>query len=282
MRESKEETDPVEPKVTQRDRHGREVLLRLALVLVVLAAAGGSIWGMTRASQLEKSPTTLEIPALSVKAADVEPGSVAPVNTTLKGKPRSSKQKAPQGLANWAAQAGSAIQVPPRALMAYGRAEIATRESQPGCRLSWATLAGIGRVESDHGRFGGAVVQENGWPSKPIVGVPLDGSGGFRAISDTDGGKYDGDTRVDRAVGPMQFIPSTWTRWASDGNGDGKADPQQLDDAALAAARYLCAGGRNMATADGWWAGLWSYNRSVEYGQKVFGLADSYARTVKG
>jgi len=267
----------------KRNGHRHEVLLRLSMVLIVLAVGSGAIWGVTRASKLEQSPTTMEIPALSVEAADVKPGSVAPVNTTLKGKAKAGKQKQQTvgGLEAWASRAGAAIDVPPRAMLAYGRAEIATRESQPSCHLSWATLAGVGRVESDHGRFGGAVVQQNGWPSKPIVGVPLDGSGGFRSISDTDSGRYDGDTRVDRAVGPMQFIPSTWARWASDGNADGKSDPQQLDDAALAAARYLCAGGRDMATAEGWWAGLWSYNRSVEYGQKVFGLADTYARTVK-
>ena len=118
----------------------------------------------------------------------------------------------------------------------------------------------------------------DGRPSKPIVGVPLDGSGGVQAIGDTDGGRIDGDPAVDRAVGPMQFIPSTWRKWASDGNGDGLGDPQQIDDAALAAARYLCAGGRDMASASGWWAGILSYNNSTEYAQKVFGLADGYAK----
>ncbi|KMS77543.1 hypothetical protein ACZ91_64175 [Streptomyces regensis] len=71
-------------------------------------------------------------------------------------------------------------------------------------------------------------------------------------------------------------------RYASDGNGDGNADPQQIDDAALTAARYLCAGGRDMSSAEGWWAGIMSYNNSVEYGQKVFGLADTYAAQAAG
>ena len=77
----------------------------------------------------------------------------------------------------------------------------------------------------------------------------------------------------------MQFIPSTWARWASDANLDGIGDPQQIDDAALAAARYLCAGGRDLAQPADWWAAVFSYNNSVPYGQKVFGLADGYART---
>jgi membrane-bound lytic murein transglycosylase B len=109
--------------------------------------------------------------------------------------------------------------------------------------------------------------------------VPLDGSAGVRSIPDTDGGMLDGNPQLDHAVGPMQFIPGTWRKWATDGNLDGRADPQQVDDAALSAARYLCAGGRDLATAAGWWAAVFSYNNSVPYGQKVFGLADTYART---
>ena len=79
----------------------------------------------------------------------------------------------------------------------------------------------------------------------------------------------------------MQFIPSMWSRWASDGNGDGVGDPQQIDDAALAAGRYLCANGRDMASAAGWWTGILSYNNSTEYAQKVFGLADGYAKAAQ-
>lgn len=247
------------------------------------------MWGLKQAAALDPSPTTREIPALSVQAANVEPGSVTPVNASLKGKSKQRKQRPNGGantqssggsLAGWAQRTGPAIGVPSRALLAYGKAEISLRQVNPACRLSWATLAGIGRVESDHGRYGGAVLQANGLPSKPIIGVPLDGSRGFKSISDSDNGRLDGDTKVDRAVGPMQFIPTTWASHAADGNGDGVADPQQIDDAALAAAHYLCAGSRDMSSAEGWWAGLWSYNQSAEYGQMVFGLADQYARAV--
>ena len=268
---------------------GVAVLTRLIVVLAVLAVAGGGIWLVTRVSTPEASPTTTEIPALQVKAADVRPGSVAPAGGAVAGgaEQQTSPQQArpresgPATLSQWAAQVAAATGVPARALQAYGNAELAMRADQPGCKISWATLAGIGRIESNHGQYAGAVLGADGRPSKPIIGVPLDGSAGVQAIGDTDGGRYDGDAGVDRAVGPMQFIPSTWRKWASDGSGDGLGDPQQIDDAALAAARYLCAGGRDMASPSGWWAGILSYNNSTEYAQKVFGLADGYAKAAQ-
>ena len=48
----------------------------------------------------------------------------------------------------------------------------------------------------------------------------------------------------DRAVGPMQFIPSTWSVIGVDGDNDGKRNPQDIDDAALATAVYLCSATR--------------------------------------
>ncbi|KIF03325.1 hypothetical protein PL81_24915, partial [Streptomyces sp. RSD-27] len=95
-------------------------------------------------------------------------------------------------------------------------------------------------------------------------GPVLDGNG-FADIPDTDGGAYDGDARHDRAVGPMQFIPSTWAAWGQDGNGDGRRDPNNVYDAALAAGRYLCAGGRDLRTGAGLDRAVLSYNQSAEY-----------------
>ncbi|MEV4316521.1 lytic murein transglycosylase [Actinocrispum sp. NPDC049592] len=258
---------------------GRRLLGRLALVLLVLGMAGAGVWSLSTSFVPEASPVTTEIPALQVPAAQVEPGAVAPVQVQDVPKPQGAAGTDP--LTAWAGRVSAVTGVPARALMAYGNAELVLRSTTPGCHLSWATLAGIGRIESNHGQFGGAQLGADGRPSKPIVGVPLDGSVGVQRIADTDGGRYDGDASLDRAVGPMQFIPSTWNKWASDGNGDGRGDPQQIDDAALGAARYLCVGGRDMGSPQGWWAGVLSYNNSVPYGQKVFGLADGYARAAQ-
>lgn len=178
----------------------------------------------------------------------------------------------------WAARTAGPTEVPARALRAYAAAELAQRTATPECRLSWATLAGIGRVESHHGGLGEAELGADGVPRPRIVGVPLDGSDGVREVLDTDGGALDGDPVLDRAVGPMQFLPSTWARHGADGNGDGVADPHQLDDAARGAAAYLCSGDRDTADGAGWWDAVLAYNASGEYARLVWAAADRYAR----
>ncbi|HEX6467455.1 MAG TPA: lytic transglycosylase domain-containing protein [Streptosporangiaceae bacterium] len=114
---------------------------------------------------------------------------------------------------------------------------------QQGARLcpglSWAVLAAIGQIESDHGR--------NAGPS----------SAG--------------------ALGPMQFLPSTWQTYGVDGDRDGRADIMNPYDAVPAAARYLCAngaghGGRQLYTA------IWHYNHADWYVRQVLALARAYAQ----
>ena len=95
------------------------------------------------------------------------------------------------------------------------------------------------------------------------------------AIRDTDGGRYDGDSVWDRAAGPMQFIPGTWRLWGADGNGDGVRDPQNVEDAALAAANYLCAGGRDLSRPADLTAAVLSYNHSQRYLSTVLGIVQA-------
>ncbi len=180
-------------------------------------------------------------------------------------------------LAAWAAGVAGSTGVPARALRAYGAAELAQRVATPECRLSWTTLAGIGRVESLHGGLS-AELGADGVSRPRIVGVALDGSPGVQEIADTDGGRLDGDTTFDRAVGPMQFLPATWERFGVDGDGDGTADPHQIDDAARGAAAYLCGDGRDTADGAGWWDAVLTYNRSGEYARLVWAASDRYAR----
>ncbi|WP_251020566.1 lytic transglycosylase domain-containing protein [Streptomyces sp. ISL-98] len=152
--------------------------------------------------------------------------------------------------------------VPATVLDAYRKSEAALAQSTPLCGLRWQLLAAIGQVESAQAR--GGAVDAGGTTYSPIIGPQLNGRG-FATIRDTDSGAYDGDSSYDHAVGPMQFIPSTWAMWGADGNGDGSADPHNVYDAALAAGHYLCAGGRDLAEPYDFDRAVLSYNRSREY-----------------
>ncbi|MBB5153588.1 lytic transglycosylase domain-containing protein [Saccharopolyspora phatthalungensis] len=246
---------------------------RLGIAVALLAAMVTGVGLISVFGEPPKAPVAGPPPDQELEPAPVAPGSVAPLVEEFL------PQHGPGGdpVRQWADQVAAVVDIPARAIVSYVNADLAMREHQPGCKISWATLAGIGRIESDHGRYGRRLLREDARPSAPIIGVPLNGAPGIRLIPDTDGGALDGDPVHDRAVGPMQFIPSTWRKWATDGNGDGLGDPQNLDDAAMTAARYLCTGSRDLTTGTGWWSGVLSYNNSVEYGQKVFALAESYA-----
>ncbi|TDE01828.1 murein transglycosylase [Jiangella asiatica] len=182
----------------------------------------------------------------------------------------------------WADAVAERTGIPGRALVAYAAATLRLDAEQPGCRLGWPTLAAIGAVESAHGTYGGTHVEPDGRTAEPITGIPLDGSEGVAAIEDSDDGELDGDDAWDRAVGPMQFIPSTWRQWSADGNGDGRADVHNLDDVALAAGRYLCASGGDLSDGTNWRQAVLSYNRSAEYATTVLDTANDYARASKG
>ena len=165
--------------------------------------------------------------------------------------------------------------VPEAALSAYKHAAASMARTDPSCHLSWTLLAAIGRVESNHGRFGGAVLGADGVSRPAIVGPELNGAGPFAAIADSDGGKYDGDKKWDRAVGQMQFLPSTWRSVARDGDGDGKTDPFDIDDSALGAAVYLCGAG-DLSTTAGMARAAFRYNHSDYYVALVLSYAKGY------
>jgi peptidoglycan hydrolase CwlO-like protein len=100
----------------------------------------------------------------------------------------------------------------------------------------WYVLAAVGKVESDHGA--------NMGPS-------------------TAG-----------AMGPMQFLPSTWETSGVDGNGDGVANIMDPRDAIPAAASYLKTGG----APEDWYRALFTYNHADWYVVKVLGVAEGYRR----
>ena len=165
------------------------------------------------------------------------------------------------------------------ALDAYWRATATTAFFNPACKVAWSAIAGVGRVETLHGRYGGGPIDGNGEANPPIVGPPLDGSNHTAVLHDTDGGTIDTDPVWDRAVGPMAFIPSSWRAYGQDGNGDGIKDVENIYDAALATAGLLCRSGpldndANLRTA------YFHYNQSQVYVDMVLGFTHGYAQFV--
>ncbi|HEY8217352.1 MAG TPA: lytic transglycosylase domain-containing protein [Acidimicrobiia bacterium] len=168
------------------------------------------------------------------------------------------------------------LDIPLATLDAYLRAQGTLALERPECGLEWWMLAGIGRVESNHGRYGGTQLGANGDTAPRIIGIPLDGRPGVATIADSDGGMWDGDPVFDHAVGPMQFIPGTWRRYAADGNGDGTQDPHNVYDVAVAAGRYLCNAAGHLGDDGTLTSAYLSYNHSDTYAAHVLYLAREY------
>ena len=143
--------------------------------------------------------------------------------------------------------------------------------------LRWQLVAAIGQVESGHGTSGGAKTDETTGEVTPwIFGPPLDGTNSTERIPIGDGLGWWGLTGPwAQAVGPMQFLPSTFARWGVDADRDGTANPHDIDDAAASAANYLC-GGHDGAITDER-AAVLRYNNSAAYADEVLAIAEGLA-----
>jgi membrane-bound lytic murein transglycosylase B len=254
-------------------RFGRFQKATALLPLALLSAAvTSSLVGVgpaatTSAVAEQQAPETLPdgttVPTDEIKA---------PASVSVPGSPT----RAVDGSLDRAAQTASAAGIPAAALAAYQRAETVINSADPTCQLPWQLVAAIGRVESDHGRYAGNTLDDDGVATPGIFGIALDGSNNTQVIRDTDAGQYDADARWDRAVGPMQFIPSTWSVVGVDGDNDGKRNPQDIDDAALASAVYLCSGNDDLSRVVGQRAAIYRYNHSDEYVDLVLSFMSSY------
>jgi murein DD-endopeptidase MepM/ murein hydrolase activator NlpD len=134
---------------------------------------------------------------------------------------------------------GSVDGIPSRVVAAYQRAG----GRCPG--LDWSLLASVGEVESGHGQTRGASADTVTGEVRPwIFGPRLDGRNGTAAMPI---GRWSGwwglADRWLQAVGPMQFLPATFERYAVDADGDGARNPHDIDDAVSSAANNLCTAG---------------------------------------
>ncbi len=250
-----------------KKRSGR---LQRASALVPLAAlsvawtasiAGVGSSAVVSASSVEDSlPSGTSVPAEAIEA----PASVSTPDDSY------------QGNAQQIVASSSTNGIPTAALTAYQRAETVINAADTSCNLSWQLVAAIGRVESDHGRYGGNTLTEEGVATPGIYGIALNGKNDTAVIRDTDAGQFDNDAVFDRAIGPMQFIPSTWSVVGVDADGDGARNPQDIDDAALATAVYLCSGKDDLSTLTGQRSSVYRYNHSESYVDLVLSIMDAY------
>jgi membrane-bound lytic murein transglycosylase B len=276
---------------------GRLILPAVVVLLLVGAAITAGAYYVPK--KLKASPAASATPTFAAGAAAPVPSASLPSDAGLPGVLQPSQptagvtqptqqttagtgQRPQEVLAGWAETTGTKVGIPVVAVEAYGYAELVLARTTPTCHLSWTTVAAIAEVESDHGHFQNSVLGADGTVSPPIYGLPLNGQGGRSLIADTDHGAIDGDSTYDRAVGPLQFIPSTWASYKVDADNNGVADPQNINDASLTAGIYLCQKGRDLSKPDDWYSAIYSYNAVQPYAQKVFETANDYGQRSEG
>ncbi len=250
-----------------------------ATALVPLALLSGAWTASLAVSSATASDTAAAEEAAT--AASLPDGSTVPSDAVEQpaniSAPGEVAPGVPKGSEDAVVKSASTNGIPSAALAAYQRAAQVIDSADASCNIEWPLVAAIGRVESNHGRYGGNTLSAEGVSTPGIYGIPLDGGNGTQRITDTDAGQFDDDKQFDRAVGPMQFIPSTWSVVGVDGDGDGERDPQDIDDAALATAVYLCSGDEDLGERSGQESAVYRYNHSDDYVALVLSIADAYA-----
>lgn len=140
--------------------------------------------------------------------------------------------------------------IPTAALYAYHHAESVLADADPSCHLSWNLLAGIGRVETNHGRSDGNALNSDGIAQPGISGPNM---------------------------GPMQLSAATFKAVAIDADTDGQKNPQDIDDAATAAGIFLCSGQGDLSTDSGARSAVKRYGGEASFVDSVMQFSTAYA-----
>jgi len=247
---------------------GAPAVTALALAAVPLLVSGADAGGVAQlasgaAAESEQAPES------SATTSDVLVTGPANAALTASPVPATSVRIETAGAVNPG-------EIPGTALQAYRRAADIIEYVAPSCTLSWPLLAAMGEVGSQHGEQAGARMRSDGAVTPDLVGPALDGRGDRPEVPDTDAGDLDGDVEWDRGVGPMHVLPGVWSLAGVDGDGDGTRSPHDIDDAALAAAVYLCATDADLSVFEEAAAALRSYYDSEAYAARVLAVAAVY------
>lgn len=250
---------------------------RTLLTITALLAAGAASTGSavhTGDQVLAAAPVVAapQIDSATVGVAAGTPNPARPLRAARAAEPAVASRAPAVQEVSMPANIGT-LGIPEIALAAYRNAELAMQAAQPNCGVTWHLLAGIGRIESGHAS--GGRTDEAGTTVTPILGPVLDGTLPGNEIIVLH--KAAAGTTYARAIGPMQFLPSTWQHYASDGNGDGVQDPNNVFDAALGAAKYLCSGNLDLRDAAQERSAVLRYNNSVSYLQDVLSWSAAYS-----
>jgi cell wall-associated NlpC family hydrolase len=233
---------------------GRAAAGRALIALIMVGALVTCGWLLIAPGRQQQSE------AVAVPAAGGNAATEAGPSLLQASAPVQAQAPQPRGrseLETWAAGLSGALDIPERALIGYANGELTLRREQPGCHLSWVTLAGIGKASTNHGRFGGDTLDTNGTMTRPLGPVPLQGAAGEAAS--------------EQRKGPMQLTQQEWQR------GRGTGSLQDVDDAAIATGRVLCAGGTDLQAGQSWWNAIGRYRDSDLFRQQVLGNAQLYA-----
>ena len=211
-------------------KSARTLIAVIAVLTLIIVAIGWLVSHVHTDSSSMRKPIPSDVPPPN--------GVAAPAVDTSK------HTRTSEEFRTWAEPISKKTGISVEALSAYANANVVARHSKPECHMDWTTLAGLGWIETRHGTYNGhhfdsVSIDSNGDVKPHIRGVQLDGAPGVEDLPDTDNGELDGDKEKDRAMGPLQFIPQSWEKYGVDANGDGKADPDNIDDAAVAAVNLL-------------------------------------------
>jgi hypothetical protein len=277
VEEGPADEEPVDDRPPGAHRRGSGLWLPIVIFVALLAIAGLAGRFLVPAGGPSEG-ATLPSPVVSGS-----PGSGTTPTPEVPGIPPlpTPPPRPADALGAWAERISGVIDVPDVAVQAYGYAQLMLQQTDPSCRLTWTTLAGIAQVESTHGQAGGAELQAGGRSSPPIAGPLLDGRNGRALVRDTDAGAFDGDASYDRAMGPLRLMPTVWRAQAIDADADGILDPYDIDDASLAMARLLCSGTEDLSRLTGWTAAVERYKNTSGYARSVFREADNYGQLTR-
>ncbi len=234
-------------------RHRKEPVrtgsaVRRAVVTSVLAAVALTSVTITAAAVTLTNAT----PRPDPPAAAPESASTAPIDDPTLAPPVE-VEELPIGIPDIALVAADGPQlseVPDAALAAYQRAAGVLGGADKQCHLGWTLVAAVGQVVTGHGTAGDSALDRKGVMRPKYAGKALRGRDG-RRVPDSDAGRLDGDGRFDRPVGPLQLSPATWAVVGVDSDGDGKRNPHDIDDAALAVSVLLCSGAEDLRRRPG-------------------------------